>query len=110
MSTEKQLTAFVAVDGKQVKVQKGNFLLLDKRDVKAGDIISLDKVLLLTDEKKATLGKPYIKGASVNVEVLGPVKGKKITVLKKKRRKGYKVKQGARKHYINTIVKELKTK
>ena len=63
---------------------------------KEGSKVSFDKVLLLDDGKKITVGAPAISGAAVEANVLGHLKSDKVIIFKKKRRKGYRVKNGHR--------------
>ena len=77
-------------------VIKDDLLKYYKLDEKEGSSIKIDKVLLINDTKKTTLGKPHINNASVTAKVINHLKGEKVTVFKKKRRKGYKVKNGFR--------------
>ena len=88
--------AVVDIAGQQFKVSNGEKIYVNKLDEKEGSSIKIDKVLLINDTKKTTLGKPHINNASVTAKVINHIKGEKVTVFKKKRRKGYKVKNGFR--------------
>ena len=101
--------AVVALDGKQINVAEDQALLIDHRNAKKGDRLSFPEVLMVINREETVVGFPYVAGASVEAEVVGQVKGEKITVFKKKRRKGYKVKQGFRKKYTQIIVKSITT-
>jgi len=101
--------AIVALDGKQIKVVQDQELLIDHRNVEKGDRLSFPEVLMITNNQESKVGLPYVEGASVEAEVVEHVKGKKIIVFKKKRRKGYKVKNGFRKKHIRIIIRDIKT-
>lgn len=88
--------AVIKTGGKQYKVSKDDKLLVEKLDVKEGDKVTLDNVLMITDGKKATVGEPLVKGAKVEATVVAQTRGPKITVFKKKRRQNYRRKKGHR--------------
>lgn len=110
MSAQSNITAFVQAGTHQVKAQVGNSILIDYNRLAVGSPITFDQVLLITDDKKTKVGKPYLKGARVVGEVEAHRKNDKVVVFKKKRRKGYKVKQGHRQPYTQVIIKEIITK
>jgi large subunit ribosomal protein L21 len=99
--------AIVEIAGKQYKVQADQQLYVNKLGQEAGEKLSFDKVLLVDNDGKTKVGKPEVKGASVAASVVEHVRADKVIVFKKKRRKGYKVKNGHRQDYtkiqINTI-------
>ncbi|MFQ5863660.1 MAG: 50S ribosomal protein L21 [bacterium] len=99
--------AIVDIAGKQFKVSKNDKILVPKLEGKVGKNVEFDKVLLLSDKGKITVGQPVIKGASVKAKILGFERGKKVTVFKKKRRKGYKVKSGHRQDYTELMIKGI---
>ncbi len=88
--------AVVVIKGFQHNVSVGDELTVQKFDGNVGDKASFDEVLMLGDGKKSVIGTPTVPKAKVDVTILKQGKGKKITMLKKKRRKGYKVKKGHR--------------
>ena len=88
--------AIVEISGQQFKVAKDDTLFVNRLDRKKGDLISLDKVLLTADNKKVSVGTPVLQNTTVEIEVLRHLKDDKVIVFKKKRRKGYKVKNGHR--------------
>ena len=94
--------AIVEIAGQQFKVAKDQRLFVHRLQDKEGAKVSFDKVFLLDDGKKVTVGAPAITGASVEAKVLGHLKGDKVIVFKKKRRKGYKKKNGHR-QYLSEI-------
>ena len=93
--------AIVEIAGQQFKVAKDQKVFVHRLPGEAGDKVSFDKVLLL-DDGKVTIGAPAIKGAGVTAKILGHLKGDKVIVFKKKRRKGYRVKNGHR-QYLTEI-------
>ena len=88
--------AIVEIAGQQFKVSKDQKVFVHRLEGKEGDAVKFAKVLLLDDNGTVTLGAPAIEGASVEAKVLQHLKGDKVIVFKKKRRKGYKVKNGHR--------------
>ncbi|GAB1397788.1 MAG TPA: 50S ribosomal protein L21 [Saprospiraceae bacterium] len=86
----------VSIAGQQFKVSEGNTVFVHQLDAKEGDKVSFDQVLLVSSGSDVTLGKPSVAGAKVNATVLKHAKGDKVIVFKKKRRKGYRVKNGHR--------------
>ena len=97
--------AIVEIAGQQFKVSKDLKVYVHRLADKEGDAISFAKVLLLDDNGTITLGAPAVEGASVEAKVLQHLKGDKVIVFKKKRRKGYKKRNGHR-QYLTQIVIE----
>ena len=102
--------AIVEIAGQQFKVAKDQRLFVHRLQDKEGAKVSFDKVFLLDDEKKVTVGAPAITGASVEAKVLGHLKGDKVIVFKKKRRKGYRVKNGHRQSLTQLVVEQINEK
>ena len=100
--------AIVDISGKQFKVEKNKYIYTDKIDPKSGKKVEFDNVLFISGKGKAKIGKPVIKGSKVTGEVLDQVKDDKVLVFKKKRRKGYKVKNGHRQQLTKILIKEIK--
>jgi large subunit ribosomal protein L21 len=103
--------AIIEDSGTQIKVTPGQVLEIDLHDgVNGGGSITFDRVLMIGDAEKGTssIGTPYVKGASVSAEVIEEFKGPKLDVIKYKRRKGYKVKQGHRQRYLRVKIGEIK--
>ena len=88
--------AIVEIAGQQFKVRKDQQVFVHRLDAKEGDKINFDRVLLIDDNGKVNVGAPAINGAQVSAKVVKHLKGDKVIVFKKKRRKGYKVKNGHR--------------
>lgn len=97
--------AIVEIAGQQFKVSKDLKVYVHRLSNEEGSSVSFDKVLLLDDNGSVTLGAPAIEGASVEAKVLQHLKGDKVIVFKKKRRKGYKKRNGHR-QYLTQIVIE----
>ncbi len=93
--------AIVEIAGQQFKVAKDQKVFVHRLEEKEGSKVSFDKVLLLHDGK-VTIGAPVIENAVVTAKVLGHLKGDKVIVFKKKRRKGFKKKNGHR-QYLSQI-------
>ena len=88
--------AIVEIAGQQFKVEKDQKVYVHRLQAEEGKKVSFDNVLLLADGDKVTVGAPAIDGAQVGAKVLKHLKGDKVIVFKKKRRKGYRVKNGHR--------------
>ena len=88
--------AVIRSGGKQYRVEKDAVLKLEKLPGVAGESVSFDQVLLLGDGEGARIGSPLVAGASVQATVLEQMRGPKIVVFKKKRRKHYRRKTGHR--------------
>lgn len=98
--------AVIETGGKQIKVEAGDTIFVEKLDVNVGDTYTFDKVLFVGD-KSATIGTPYVEGASVSATVEKQGKEKKVVIYKYNPKKHYHKKQGHRQPYtkltINTI-------
>ena len=94
--------AIVDIAGQQFKVAKDQKIFVHRIQDKEGSKVSFDKVLLIDDGKDVKIGAPIIKGASIDAKVLSHLKDDKVIVFKKKRRKGYRVKNGHR-QYLSEI-------
>ena len=89
--------AIISDSGRQIKVEQGQELLVDYRDVAAGEKITFDRVVAVSDGAgDLKLGAPLVSGASVVAEVIGPEKGPKLVVQKLRRRKNFRKKTGHR--------------
>jgi len=99
--------AIVEIAGQQFKVAKDQKLFVHRLQDKEGSRVSFEKVYLLDDGKKVTVGAPAITGASVQAKVVGHLKGDKVIVFKKKRRKGYRVKNGHRQALSELMVENI---
>ncbi|MEI8192328.1 MAG: 50S ribosomal protein L21 [Flavobacteriia bacterium] len=100
--------AIVDIAGQQFKVQKDQKVYVHRMDAETGSKVTFENVLLIENEGNITLGAPAINGASVTVEVLDHVKGDKVIIFKKKRRKGYAKKNGHRQQFTSVKITEIK--
>lgn len=97
----------VSIAGQQFKVSEGQQIFVHQLDAKEGDKLSFDQVLLVSSGSDVTLGKPSVSGAAVNATVLKHAKGDKVIVFKKKRRKGYRVKNGHRQSFTQIKIDSI---
>jgi large subunit ribosomal protein L21 len=88
--------AIVEIAGQQFKVAKDQKVFVNRLSTEEGKKVDFNNVLLISDDKTTTVGAPAIDGAQVSAKVLKHLKGDKVIVFKKKRRKGYRVKNGHR--------------
>ena len=86
--------AIIQTGGKQYRVAPGDVLRVERLPGERGDEVMLDQVLLVTDDSEVRVGQPLVENASVRGQILLQGKAKKILVFKKKRRKGYRRRQG----------------
>ncbi|MCB6099557.1 50S ribosomal protein L21 [Flavobacterium psychrophilum] len=99
--------AIVEIAGQQFKVSKDLKVYVHRLSNEEGSKISFDKVLLLDDNGTITLGAPAIEGASVEAKVLQHLKGDKVIIFKKKRRKGYKKRNGHRQYLTQIVIESI---
>lgn len=100
--------AIVEIAGKQYKVEKDQEIFVDRLDANAGDKQEFNKVLLLNNDGKIAVGKPAVEGAVVSASVVDQVKGDKVLVFKKKKRKGYQKMNGHRQQYTKIKIEDIK--
>ncbi|MDR0724437.1 MAG: 50S ribosomal protein L21 [Prevotellaceae bacterium] len=99
--------AIVEIAGQQFKVAKEQKLFVHRLEQAEGDSVSFDKVLLIDDDGKVQVGAPTVKDATVTAKILKHLKGDKVLVFKKKRRKGYKVKNGHRQFFTQIQIENI---
>ena len=102
-----KMYAIVEIAGQQFKVVQDQKLFVHRLTDKEGSKVSFDKVFLLDDGKKLSIGAPAITGASVEAKVVSHLKGDKVIVFKKKRRKGYRVKNGHRQALTELVIEKI---
>ncbi|NND32564.1 MAG: 50S ribosomal protein L21 [Saprospiraceae bacterium] len=100
--------AIVNIAGQQIKVQEGNELLVNRLKAEEGSSISFDQVLLVDRDGNVTIGTPNVASAKVDATVVEHLKDDKVIVFKKKRRKGYKVKNGHRQYLTKIKIESIK--
>lgn len=96
--------AIIADSGRQFKVEEGQMLEIDFRDVNVGDTVTFERVLAVSSEDGFKLGKPTVSGASVTATVIGETKGEKIFIQKFRRRKNSKRRTGHRQKYVKVQI------
>ncbi len=99
--------AIVEIAGQQFKVAKDQKVFVHRLDTQEGASVSFDNVLLTANGENVTVGAPAINGASVEAKVLRHLKGDKVIVFKKKRRKGYRVKNGHRQYLTEIQIEDI---
>ncbi|MAP80261.1 MAG: 50S ribosomal protein L21 [Aequorivita sp.] len=101
--------AIVEIAGQQVKVAKDQKVFVNRLPVEEGKTVSFDNVLLIGDGDNITIGAPAINGAQIGAKVVKHLKGDKVIVFKKKRRKGYRVKKGHRQALSEIVIESIET-
>lgn len=99
--------AIIADGGRQYKVEAGQKLEIDYRELEAGSSFTFDRVLAVSDDKGFRLGKPTVAGATVTAKVIGDTKGEKIFVQKFRRRKNSKRRTGHRQKYVEVQIDSI---
>ena len=99
--------AIVEISGKQFKVEKKQKLFVNRIDAEEGKKVSFDNVLMFSDGNKLSIGSPVVSGVKVDAKVLKHLKSDKVIVFKKKRRKGYKVKNGHRQQITQIEINDI---
>lgn len=99
--------AIVEMAGQQFKVAKDQKVYVHRLQEEEGSKVSFDNVLLLEDGDNITIGAPAIDGAAVEAKVVKHLKGDKVIVFKKKRRKGYKKKNGHRQYLTELVIESI---
>lgn len=98
--------AVIETGGKQIRVEQGQEIFVEKLDCEVGDTYTFDKVLMLGGEK-TVVGNPLVKGATVTAEVLKQGRGKKLIVFKYKAKNNDAVKKGHRQAYTKLEIKSI---
>ena len=99
--------AIVEIAGQQFKVAKDQKVFVHRLATEEGKKVAFDNVLLIGDGDKVTVGAPAINGAQVGAKVVKHLKGDKVIVFKKKRRKGYRVKNGHRQSLTEIVIESI---
>ena len=102
--------AIVEIAGQQFKVAKDQKVYVHRLSQEEGSKVAFDQVLLVDDGSSVTVGAPAITGASVEAKVVKHLKGDKVIVFKKKRRKGYRVKNGHRQALTELLIEGISAK
>jgi large subunit ribosomal protein L21 len=99
--------AIVNIQGQQFKVENNQEVFVHRLPNAEGEGVSFDQVLLIDDNGSVSVGAPTVSGASVKAKVLSHLKGDKVIVFKKKRRKGYRVKNGHRQQFSKIQIESI---
>ena len=102
--------AIVEIAGQQFKVEKDQQIFVHRLDSKEGEKVTFDNVLLIETSGKVKVGSPNVSGAKVIAKVLEHLKGDKVVVFKKKKRKGYRVKNGHRQYLSKIEIQKIDEK
>jgi len=102
--------AIVEIAGQQFKVEKDQQVYVHRLENKEGSNVEFDNVLLIDNDGKIKVGAPAISGAKVTAKVVSHLKGDKVVVFKKKRRKGYRVKNGHRQALTEILIQKIEEK
>ncbi|MFJ7826915.1 MULTISPECIES: 50S ribosomal protein L21 [unclassified Psychrobacillus] len=98
--------AIIETGGKQIKVEQGQEIYIEKLDANADEVVTFEKVLFVGGEE-VKVGAPFVSGATVTAKVVKNGKAKKITVFKYKAKKNYHKKQGHRQPYTKLVVESI---
>ena len=99
--------AIVEIAGQQFKVEKDKKIFVHRLDAAEGDSVDFDKVLLVDNDGRIDVGTPVLEGAKIKATVLEHLKGDKVLVFKKKRRKGYKKLNGHRQQFTKIQIENI---
>ncbi|MBQ1276757.1 MAG: 50S ribosomal protein L21 [Flavobacteriales bacterium] len=99
--------AIVEIAGFQYKVQKDRYIYVNRLKGEVEDKITFDKVLLLSTDTDVKVGTPTVSGAKVEATILEHLRGEKVIVFKKKRRKGYQVQNGHRQYLTKILISDI---
>jgi len=99
--------AIVEIAGQQFKVAKDQRVYVHRLEGEEGSEVSFENVLLIDNEGKVNVGAPAIKGAKVTGKILKHLKGDKVIIFKKKRRKGFKKKNGHRQSFTQVVIDKI---
>jgi large subunit ribosomal protein L21 len=99
--------AIVDIQGQQFKVSKNQHVYVHRLPAEEGTTITFDKVLLVNDDKGVSVGAPYVSGTTISAKVVSHLKGDKVLVFKKKRRKGYQKMNGHRQSFTKITIESI---
>ena len=100
--------AIVDIAGQQFKVEEDQKIFVHRLEGEEGSKVDFQKVLLLDEDGKIKIGKPFVEKACVTATILSHLKGDKVTVFKKKRRKGYQIENGHRQFFSQIQIENIK--
>ena len=99
--------AIVDIAGQQFKVEKGQEVFVHKLEGEEGAKMEFDKVLLVDNKGKVQVGTPVVEGAKVSGKIVSQLRGDKVIVFKKKRRKGYQKSNGHRQYLSKVLIEKI---
>jgi large subunit ribosomal protein L21 len=99
--------AIIETGGKQYKVEEGSTINVEKINAPIGKEIELNRILMIAKDDDVIIGNPVIDSAKVIAQVIDQARGRKITIMKFKRRKHYKRKLGHRQYYTQLLIKSI---
>lgn len=99
--------AVVVTGGKQYRVEQGEWLRVEKLEGEEGSVVSLDRVLMIADGDSIKVGAPALEGATVTAEIIGQGRGKKVDIVKFRRRKHSRKHQGHRQSYTEIKITSI---
>jgi large subunit ribosomal protein L21 len=99
--------AIVEIAGQQFKAEAGKRLYVHRLEAERGSVVEFENVLLIDADGNVTVGAPTVKGAKIVCEVLSHVRGEKVLIFKKKRRKGYRKLNGHRQCFTEIMINEV---
>jgi large subunit ribosomal protein L21 len=105
-----KMYAIVEIAGQQFKVEKGRKVYVHRLDAKEGANVDFEKVMLIDNDGKINVGSPVIAGAKVSATIVSHVKGDKVIIFKKKRRKGYQKQTGHRQQFTQILIEGISAK
>lgn len=99
--------AIVDIAGQQFKIEQGQEIFVHRLEGEEGANVKFDQVLLIDEDGKVNVGTPVVEGANVDVKILAHVRGDKVKVFKKKRRKGYQKESGHRQDLSKVLIEKI---
>ena len=99
--------AIVEIAGQQFKVNKDRKIFVNRQNGEVGDKLSFDRVFLIDNENEIKVGMPVVNGASINASIVSHVRGDKVLVFKKKRRKSYQKMNGHRQDFTQLLIEDI---
>jgi large subunit ribosomal protein L21 len=99
--------AIVEIAGQQFKIEKEKKIFVHRLEQNEGEQIEFDRVLLIDNEGEVQVGTPVVEGAKVSAKVLEHLKGDKVKVFKKKKRKGYQKMNGHRQQFSQILIEDI---
>ena len=99
--------AVIETGGQQYRVKQGDVLRIEKIAADEGSTVEFDKILMVNNEQDTVIGKPYVEGAKVSATVKAQARGKKISIIKFRRRKHHMKRQGHRQSYTWVVIDSI---